>query len=76
MEINAKALSTYLPAPSVVDHGALLAGTWTSGQGTSGSVAARLRPVAPTTQAIALLPIRDVVVVDGFAGSRSWSPPV
>jgi hypothetical protein len=76
MEINAKAMSTYLPAPSVVDHGALLAGTWTSGQGTSVSVAARMRTVAPTTQAIALLPISDVVVFDGFAGSRSWSPPV
>jgi hypothetical protein len=68
--------STCLPVLPVVDHGALLAGTWTSGQGTGVSVAARMRTVAPTTQATALLPISDVVVFDGLAGSRSWSPPV
>ena len=27
-------------------------------------------------KATALLPISDVVVFDGFAGIRSWSPPV
>jgi hypothetical protein len=29
-----------------------------------------------TSQANALLPISDVVVFDGLAGIRSWSPPV
>lgn len=67
---------TYLPALTVVDRGALLAGTWTSGQGTTVSVAVRNRTVAPIAQATALLPISDVVVFDGLAGSRSWSPPV
>lgn len=33
--------------------------------------------IAPTTsKANALLPISDVVVFDGLAGIRSWSPPV
>jgi hypothetical protein len=33
--------------------------------------------IAPTARkANVLLPISDVVVFDGFAGIRSWSPPV
>lgn len=33
--------------------------------------------IAPTAyKATALLPISDVVVFDGAAGIRSWSPPV
>ena len=38
----------------------------------------RVSAAAPTTsyKATALLPISDVVVFDGFAGCRSWSPPV
>jgi len=41
-------------------------------QGTRVSAAAS----TATYKATALLPISDVVVFDGFAGCRSWSPPV
>jgi hypothetical protein len=57
---------------------------------TSDASGLRVANVAPVYQAIkgttvsaiaarkasALLPISDVVVFDGFAGIRSWSPPV
>jgi hypothetical protein len=82
--------STTCPfALPVVAHGAALAGTWTGNdvrvavvtapyaapvQGTGVSIAMRNRTaVAAKT---ALLPIGDVVVFDGLAGIRSWSPPV
>jgi hypothetical protein len=50
-------------------------------QGTAVSSAMRERSAAPdqvaaTPNATALLPISDVVVFDGLAGIRSWSPPV
>jgi hypothetical protein len=32
--------------------------------------------VTSTSTANALLPISDLVVFDGLAGIRSWSPPV
>jgi hypothetical protein len=58
--------------------GVVLAPVSTQVQGTAVSIAA-LRDKA-TAQAMArttaLLPISDVVVFDGFAGIRSWSPPV
>lgn len=45
-------------------------------QGTTVSIATREKTVVfLTATATALLPISDVVV-DGVAGSRSWSPPV
>lgn len=44
-------------------------------QGTGLSIAMRDKTAAPAT-ATALLPTSDVVVTDGFAGIRSWSPPV
>jgi hypothetical protein len=43
-------------------------------QGTGLPIAMRDRTAA--TSKTALLPISDVVVFDGFAGIRSWSPPV
>ena len=47
-------------------------------QGTSVSVAMRDRIAVPNTQAkaTALLPISVAVDTDGYAGIRSWSPPV
>jgi hypothetical protein len=65
----------------------LVAGPWTAyAQGTGMSLAMREKTAFTTTaQAIAsarttaLLPISDVVAVkvdNGFAGIRSWSPPV
>lgn len=75
---------------SVATHGAGLTGTWTAYgvegvrvtaplaaavQGTGVSIAMRNR-TAVTAKATALLPISDVVVFDGLAGIRSWSPPV
>jgi hypothetical protein len=84
------ATSTTCPfALSVVTHGAALASTWTAYgvqvarvtaplaaavQGTGMPIAGRNR--AATASKTALLPISDVVVFDGFAGIRSWSPPV
>ncbi len=65
---------TFPCALLVVDHGTAPTGTY--GQGTGVSVAMRNRTVAPIAKATALLPISDVVVVDGLAGIRSWSPPV
>jgi hypothetical protein len=74
----------------VVSHGAALAGAWAAyrgegvrvtapfaaaAQGTGLPIAMRDRTAAATSKT-ALLPISDVVVFDGFAGIRSWSPPV
>jgi hypothetical protein len=57
---TASGLRTGLTVPS----GAALKGT-------------RVSAIAPTAvKATALLPISDVVVFDGAAGIRSWSPPV
>jgi hypothetical protein len=36
----------------------------------------REKTVITQASTSALLPISDVVVFDGLAGSRSWSPPV
>lgn len=47
----------------------------TTTQGTGVSIAMRDKTAVPAA-ATALLPISDVVVNDGFAGIRSWSPPV
>jgi len=69
---------TYPKALSVVTCGAAITGTWTAyGLGMS-AAAARVRTVAPISavKGSALLPISDVVVFDGLAGIRSWSPPV
>jgi hypothetical protein len=67
-------------------HGVVTGGTRvvapvrTTVQGTTASIAMRTRTTAASTQAaqaIALLPISDVVVFDkDIAGIRSWSPPV
>jgi hypothetical protein len=73
MEITTTSTAFACALP-VVDHGT--APTWTYGQGTGVSVAMRNRTVAPIAKATALLPISDVVVFDGVAGIRSWSPPV
>ena len=46
-------------------------------QGTSVSIAMRDRiTVTAQTKATALLPISVAVDTDGYAGIRSWSPPV
>ena len=82
--------STTCPfALPVVTHGAALAGTWTAYgvegvrvtapvsaavQGTSVSISMRDRAAADKTAV--LLPISDVVVFNGLAGIRTWSPPV
>jgi len=57
----------------VVAHDAVLAGTWTAYD-----LGRSRTSVAPMTavKGSALLPISDVVVFDGVAGIRSWSPPV
>jgi hypothetical protein len=84
--------STTCPsALPVVTHGAALAGTWAAYgvqvarvtaplaaavQGTGMPITMRNRTAAATSKATALLPISDVVVFDGLAGIRSWSPPV
>jgi hypothetical protein len=57
--------TTGLGAIATTPHGAAL-------QGTSLSAAASITAY----KANALLPISDVVVSDGFAGCRFWSPPV
>jgi hypothetical protein len=67
-------------------HGVVTGGTRvtapvrTTAQGTTASIAMRTRTTAastPAAQAIALLPISDVVVFDkDLVGIRSWSPPV
>jgi hypothetical protein len=67
-------------------HGVVTGGTRvvapvrTTVQGTTASIAMRTRTTAastPAAQAIALLPISDVVVFDkDIAGIRTWSPPV
>jgi hypothetical protein len=66
----------------------IVAGPWTAyAQGTGLSIAMRDKAIVSTTQVVvlasarttALLPISDVVAVkadNGFAGIRSWSPPV
>ncbi len=73
MEIT-KTWTTSPCALLVVSHRTAPTGTY--GQGTGVPAAMRTRTVAPVTQATALLPISDVVVFDGFAGIRTWSPPV
>ena len=55
--------------------GGLLVAPVMADQGTRVSSAMRNRTAAPT-KVTALLPISDVVVYDGFAGIRTWSPPV
>jgi hypothetical protein len=57
--------NTGLSAVKTAPHGVALQGTG-------------LSAAASTTayKATALLPISDVVVFDGFAGCRFWSPPV
>ena len=64
----------------VVTHGTALTVSWTAhDQGTGVSVAQRNRTsIAPmvAVKGSALLPISDVVVFDGLAGFRSWSPLV
>jgi hypothetical protein len=57
---------------------AIVAGPWkASTQGTGLSIAMRDRTAVPASiRTTALLPISDVVAVNGFAGIRSWSPPV
>ena len=57
--------TTGLGAVKTAPHGVAL-------QGTTLSAAAS----ATAYKATALLPISDVVVFDGFAGCRFWSPPV
>lgn len=92
MEITTTpSVTAFLPALPVVCRGAALGGTWTAYgdvtrgvvalaprfaevQGTGVSIAMRNRTTTP--KATALLPISDVVVFDGLAGIRSWSPPV
>jgi hypothetical protein len=85
VESNAKSMTRALPFTV-----ARCANAWTEGyghevrrvtaplaaavEGTSVSIAMRDRTAVPT--ATALLPISDVVVFSGFAGSRTWSPPV
>jgi hypothetical protein len=55
----------------------IVAGPWTAAaQGTGLSTAMREKTVITQARTSALLPISDVVVFDGLAGSRSWSPPV
>ena len=55
----------------------IVAGPWTAyAQGTGLSTAMREKTVTTQARTSALLPISDVVVFDGLAGSRSWSPPV
>ena len=58
----------------------IVAGPWTAiSQGTALPIAMRDRSVPATIRTTALLPISDVVAVkgdNGFAGIRSWSPPV
>ena len=64
----------------------IVAGPWTAyAQGTGLSIAMRDKAIVTSTQVLAsarttaLLPISDVVAVkvdNGFAGIRSWSPPV
>ncbi len=55
----------------------IVAGPWTAyAQGTGLSTAMREKTVNTLARTSALLPISDVVVFDGLAGSRSWSPPV
>jgi hypothetical protein len=55
----------------------IVAGPWTAyAQGTGLSTAMREKTVITQASTSALLPISDVVVFDGLAGSRSWSPPV
>ena len=77
--------TTCLPVSAVVLHGAAPAGTSAAYEGTglpvagSGWTAARIRQTATAPAATALtnlLPTSDVVVFDGLAGVRSWSPPV
>jgi hypothetical protein len=64
----------------VVTYGAALTGSWTADDlGRDLTVAHRNRTsIAPmvAVKGSALLPISDVVVFDGVAGFRSWSPPV
>jgi hypothetical protein len=55
--------------------GGLVVAPVTTDQGTRVSSALRNRTAAPA-KVTALLPISDVVVSDGFAGIRTWSPPV
>ena len=45
-------------------------------KGTGLSTAMREKTVITQARTSALLPISDVVVFDGLAGIRSWSPPV
>jgi hypothetical protein len=56
----------------------IVAGPWTAySQGTGLSIA--MRDKTPQASTTALLPFSDVVAVkgdNGFAGIRSWSPPV
>ena len=57
----------------------IVAGPWKAfTQGTGLSIAMRDRTAVPaiSTSTTALLPISDVVAVNGVAGIRSWSPPV
>jgi hypothetical protein len=81
-----KTISTMCPHAAAYSAVRVAAtGTWTGQaasvafgtelQGTGVSAAARSRfDVAPT--ATAQLPISDVVMTDGNAGIRAWSPPV
>lgn len=57
----------------------VVARTAAEAEGTGLSAASRNRTTAAPMAAAkvtALLPISDVVVFDGLAGIRSWSPPV
>ena len=58
----------------------IVAGPWTANaQGTGLSTAMRDKTVIAQATTSALLPISDVAevkVVGGFAGIRTWSPPV
>jgi hypothetical protein len=73
----------------VVSHGAALAGAWAAYRGEGARVTApfaaavqgtgmpiAMRDRTAAASKTALLPISDVVVFDGLAGIRSWSPPV
>jgi hypothetical protein len=65
IELMRTSETTGLGAVKTAPHGVAL-------QGTGLSAAAS----ATAYKATALLPISDVVVFDGFAGCRFWSPPV
>jgi hypothetical protein len=54
---------------------AVLAGGYGAFQGTGVSTGATTTAQLGA-KATVMLPIRDAVVVSGFAGLRSWSPPV